>query len=163
MRCRRPSRTLRPDRRTHGGVDLSPMHVALARQRCGPRVDIHQAEAVAWLDAADETYDVVLSVFGAHWFTDPELLLPAIRRKPGRDGVVILARASPQSGLAQPDGRWLSAPREPPARTVLRWEGEACQWAAALIEAGFHDVSSRTVVAPSPDRVDTVLIRARGQ
>ncbi|MBW5484937.1 class I SAM-dependent methyltransferase [Streptomyces bambusae] len=137
------------------GVDLSGVHVAAARARCGQTVEVHEAEAVAWLDAATEQYDIVVSVFGTHWFTDPALLLPAIRRRLHADGSVLLARTRPTTHYNP-----VITGHQTSTRHVLCWDGEAHQWADALADAGFDRCSARTVAAPVPGGWDTVILRA---
>lgn len=64
------------------GVDVSPRQLAAARERWGQTsgLELHHAEAVRFLLEDGEGFDAVYSVYGAVWFTDPALLLPAVRQ-----------------------------------------------------------------------------------
>lgn len=63
------------------GVDIAPSRTATASQRWGslPNIEFITADAVDRLAAKPGEYDIVYSIFGAVWFTDPQLLLPVIR------------------------------------------------------------------------------------
>ncbi|MFD7262066.1 class I SAM-dependent methyltransferase [Streptomyces sp. NPDC059874] len=140
------------------GVDISAVQVAAATARWGSAVEVHRADAVHYLQHRPDSFDAVYSAFGAHWFTDPELLLPAIRSRLREDGVVTLAHVPPGDDFDSDT----YAP-VPDVGPVLRWEGEATQWANALQRCGF--VQPRVVAIPPPvgsRGVRTVVIRALG-
>ncbi|MFJ7998797.1 class I SAM-dependent methyltransferase [Streptomyces sp. NPDC096310] len=62
------------------GADLSARQLDKARERW-PGVDgmeLHQSDALSYLEDTFTVFDAVYSVFGAAWFTDPGLLLPVI-------------------------------------------------------------------------------------
>ncbi|MDJ0385862.1 class I SAM-dependent methyltransferase [Streptomyces sp. G-G2] len=136
------------------GVDASAVQVDAASARWGSAINVHHANAVAWLDTTAETYEAVFSVFGAHWFTNPSVLLPAVRRRLREGGVLLLAHLPPGR---HPEGSAIG-----PTRSVLRWEGEAYQWADDLTSCGFHQPSAQTIGAPRGSALDTVLLRAWG-
>ncbi|MEU8076603.1 class I SAM-dependent methyltransferase [Catellatospora citrea] len=62
------------------GVDVSAVQVAHARTRW-PHLEVVLGDVVAYLDEGEVPFDAAYSVFGAHWFADPDLLLPAVHRR----------------------------------------------------------------------------------
>ncbi|GAA1376724.1 class I SAM-dependent methyltransferase [Catellatospora chokoriensis] len=62
------------------GVDVSALQVAHARTRW-PHLALVLGDAVTYLDGGEEPIDATYSVFGAHWFVEPDLLLPAVHRR----------------------------------------------------------------------------------
>ncbi|MCC0097633.1 class I SAM-dependent methyltransferase [Streptomyces flavotricini] len=135
------------------GIDVSAVQVGFARAAWGSTIDVHRADAVAWLDTHTAQYSAMFSAFGAHWFTDPARLLPAARQRLCSGGVLVLAHLRPSASPTTRGGPGVQ-------RLVLRWEGEAHRWAEALDAAGFSRVSAQTVPAPRGRYGDTVLIKA---
>lgn len=76
------------------GVDISPAQLRAARERWAgvPGLDLRQMEATAFLRETADAYDGVYSVYGAVWFTDPALLLPAIRERLRPGGVLVFSQ-----------------------------------------------------------------------
>ncbi|MEU8774414.1 class I SAM-dependent methyltransferase [Streptomyces sp. NPDC048606] len=138
------------------GVDISPMQVAAADRRWGPAVEVHQADAVHYLHHTTDLYDAVYSAYGAHWFTDPKVLLPAICRRLRPGGVLVLAHLTPGT---QFEAHGPTAARVP-SETVPRWEGEAYQWANLLEGCGFSAPSASEIVPPRDSTGCTVVLRA---
>lgn len=136
------------------GVDISAVQVAAASARWGSAVEAHHADATHFLRHTASRFDAVFSAFGAHWFTDPSTLLPAVRERLRPGGVLVLAHLDPGQHFHSPGP--VAARSAAPA--VSRWEGEAHQWAAVLRKQGFltpfacaidppHEVSTqRTIV-----------------
>ncbi|MFJ8163799.1 class I SAM-dependent methyltransferase [Streptomyces sp. NPDC096136] len=141
------------------GVDISAVQVAAAAARWGPALELHQADAVHFLRHTAAEYDAVYSAYGAHWFTDPDVLLPAVRARLRPGGVLVLAHLAP-GGRFETHG---PTAKRPDAGTVLRWEGEAYQWANLLTDHGFLTPSVCTIHPPhrSP-AAPTVVLRSWG-
>ncbi|MEU7723724.1 class I SAM-dependent methyltransferase [Streptomyces sp. NPDC040724] len=140
------------------GVDVSAVPIAAAG--CWGRLDLtlHHDDATHYLRNTAESFDAVFSVFGAHWFTDPDLLLPRIRARLREGGIVALAHVPPEEH-ADP-GLYASAPD---GRTVLRWEGESVHWAYALQYHGFERPAVTAIEPPyGSGGVRTIVITAWG-
>ncbi|MFF0551444.1 class I SAM-dependent methyltransferase [Streptomyces sp. NPDC004311] len=139
------------------GVDVSAVAVSSA-SRWGHRdLRLHHDDATHYLRNTTEVFDAVVSVFGAHWFTDPAALLPRVRTRLREGGVVALAHVPP----ADPDdsARYAEAPG---GETVLRWEGASVQWAVALEAAGFERAAVTSIEPPHRSGgVRTVVVTAR--
>ncbi|MFL1380519.1 MULTISPECIES: class I SAM-dependent DNA methyltransferase [unclassified Nocardiopsis] len=143
------------------GVDLSPVAVEQARTRWGYLgAEFHQADAVDFLEGAPRRWDTIYSVWGAVWFTDPEVLLPLVydRLEPGGSFVFSHAPAIPGSYGAQGmygggfNGRrvW-----------VYRWAYEPAEWERILTRHGFEEVRVWEEPAPDPEHVGTLIATAR--
>lgn len=65
------------------GVDLVPGRTRTAAEQWGqlPGLEFVTADAVTFLTEIGDSFDVVFSIFGAVWFTDPAVLLPGRCRK----------------------------------------------------------------------------------
>ncbi|GGZ14654.1 hypothetical protein GCM10010387_03510 [Streptomyces inusitatus] len=144
------------------GVDLSARQLDKARERW-PGMDgmeLHQADALAHLKDAVTVFDAVYSVFGAAWFTDPGLLLPAVHAnlKPG--GVFAFSQRPPVEGCYGCQASYIPrGPDEDPA-VVKRWDYEPAAWELILKEQGYADVSA-SVISPPPGsrRTGTLFVR----
>lgn len=140
------------------GVDLSAVQVAAATARWGPAIEVHQADAVHFLHRTADVFDTVLSVFGAHWFTDPEVLLPAVRPRLREGGILALAHVPP-GPEADPSERVSATGRG----TVLRWEGQSGGWAGVLLRHGFERPAVTAIEPPyGSGGVRTVVLTAHG-
>ncbi|MFE0802992.1 class I SAM-dependent methyltransferase [Streptomyces sp. NPDC058812] len=132
------------------GVDVAPAREAAARERWGslPNLEFRTAEATAFLSETDETFDVVLSIFGAVWFVDPHTLLPLIRSRMALGGILAFSHLAPGSqGPA-------------PARAGLRHDHSPEEWGHILTGQGFSDVSVSLIDPPEGRAVGTMLVRA---
>lgn len=139
------------------GVDISAVQVAAASARWGTTVELHHADAVHYLRHTSDTFDAIFSVFGAHWFTDPEKLLPAVRPRLREGGVVVLAHVPPGADI-DPNQFACTHVRE----DVLRWEGESSDWAEALRRHGLGQPTVTVIEPPySSGGVRTVILAAR--
>jgi 2-polyprenyl-3-methyl-5-hydroxy-6-metoxy-1,4-benzoquinol methylase len=72
------------------GIDAAPAQVQRACSMYGllPGLAFTSDGAIAFLVSTASTFDVVMSVFGALSFTDPGVLLPAIRSRLAADGML---------------------------------------------------------------------------
>ncbi|MET8559251.1 class I SAM-dependent methyltransferase [Streptomyces flaveolus] len=132
------------------GVDIAPAREAVARERWGnlPGVEFCTAEATAFLNETGETFDVVLSIFGAMWFVDPDTLLPLIRSRMALGGILAFSHLPPGS----------QGPK--PARAGLRHDRTPDEWGRVLTGYGFSDVRVSLIDPPEGRAVGTMLVRA---
>lgn len=132
------------------GVDLVGLQIRRARSHYGRLDNLTFAvgHALHYLQASDEQFDAICSVFGAIGLVAPELLLPAIAQhiKPGRK--LVFSTPHPQRGGRQPSGD--DRPRRDfvtlPDRTRLpidRWEFDGTRWAQHLDRAGLWLTSAQ--------------------
>lgn len=113
----------------------------------------HTAEVTDYLTHTEGSFDVVLSIFGPVWFTDPEQLLPLIRRRLSPGGVLAFSHRPPTAGT-QPAG----APRE--ARAVTRWDYSPEEWSRLLASSGYSNPKAEVIPPPEGHDVGTLLMRA---
>lgn len=127
------------------GVDLSALQVTQARARW-PDLNVVLGDAVAFLEHGEEFFDAVYSVFGALWFVDPDVLLPAIHRR--LRGTLAFSYTLMKSVPAFP-----------------RWDLEADEWRDRLENCGFDEFEHRIVDPPTGagNAQPTFLIRATRQ
>ncbi|WP_330282649.1 class I SAM-dependent methyltransferase [Streptomyces sp. NBC_00588] len=132
------------------GVDLAPTREKVARERWGnlPGLEFRTAEATAFLRGTDETFDVVLSIFGAVWFVDPDTLLPLIRTRMAPGGILAFSHLPPGGEGPKPAGAGLRHDRTPD------------QWERTLTGHGFSDVRVSLIDPPEGRAVGTMLVRA---
>lgn len=143
-------------------LDFSPAQVARARRWWAdvPRLTFVQAEACAYLEAMRETYDAVFSIWGAIWFTDPELLVPLIAKRLSPGGVLAFSQAEPIEGFDGPYamyGNGFSGRKLP----FVRWSYRPGWWAELLQANGFADIDAHLLAAPDSECVGTLMVRAR--
>lgn len=131
------------------GVDISPRQLAAARERWGqtPGLELLRAEAVRFLQEDLDGFDAVYSVYGAAWFTDPALLLPAIRERL-RPGGRFIFPAAPGRGLLRLPGVVHSARLRRGPLVVKRWDYEPEVWKQLLDRYGYTDVRAQVLAAP---------------
>ncbi|MFJ4622999.1 class I SAM-dependent methyltransferase [Streptomyces sp. NPDC088812] len=151
------------------GVDLVGLQVRRARSHYGRlnNLTFVAGHALHYLQAADEQFDAIYSVFGAVGLVAPELLLPAVahRLTPGR--VLAFSVPHPQRGGRSPAGD--DRPRRDfvtlPDRTrlpIARWEFDTDRWERHLSRAGFCLTSAQEFNDPRMGHwPTTLLIRAR--
>ncbi|MFF8318986.1 class I SAM-dependent methyltransferase [Streptomyces bobili] len=135
---------------TGQGVDIAPARETAARERWGnlPGLEFHTAEAAAFLNETGETFDVVLSIFGAVWFVDPDTLLPLIRSRMAPGGILAFSHLPPGS----------QGPK--PAKSGLRHDRTPDEWGRILTGHGFSDVRVSLIDPPEGSAVGTMLVRA---
>ncbi|MFK0291098.1 methyltransferase domain-containing protein [Streptomyces sp. NPDC090442] len=151
------------------GVDLVGLQVRRARSHYGRLNDLTfvAGHALHYLQASDERFDAIYSVFGAVDLVAPELLLPAIAQHLKSGRTLAFSTPHPQRGGRRPatDDRPCRDYVTLPDRTrlpVARWDFDAGRWEKHLDRAGlwltsareFHD--ARTGGWPT-----TLLITAR--
>ncbi|MEU7037991.1 class I SAM-dependent methyltransferase [Streptomyces sp. NPDC046237] len=147
------------------GLDISPTQLAGAQERWGalPGVELHQAEAVAYLGDTDEKLDAVFSVFGAAWFTDPETLLPAVRGRLRPGGVFAFSHRPAIEGCYGCQASYINRSEDEDPLIVKRWDYEPDRWVKILGEHGFTEAAAEVVPAPrGPRKIGTLLVHARG-
>ncbi|GAA3766694.1 class I SAM-dependent methyltransferase [Streptomyces chiangmaiensis] len=146
------------------GVDVSAVQLRAARDRWGetPGLELHQAEAVAFLQAAEEPFDAIYSVYGAMWFTNPARLLPAVRERLRPHGRLVFSQRPPVEGCYGCQAAYIQrGPDEDPA-VVKRWDYEPETWERLLAEHGYRDARAMVLAAPpEPRTVGTLIVSAR--
>jgi SAM-dependent methyltransferase len=133
------------------GLDIAPSRAELAYQTWGHlgSLEFVTADALEYLADTGTIFDVIYSIFGAVWFTDPELLFPLVRKRMVDGGVF---------AFSQPPA---IAREEKPGQVIRQRHLPVIQWTEQLVVAGFSDIVVQTVDAPEPDKPGTVLIHAR--
>ncbi|MGC0421238.1 class I SAM-dependent methyltransferase [Embleya sp. AB8] len=134
------------------GVDVSPAREVVARERWGDLdgLEFRTAEATAFLSETSEIFDIVLSIFGAVWFIDPETLLPLIRARMASGG--ILAFSHLPAGSQGPQ----------PGHAGMRHDHSPGEWERLLADHGFTDVSASVIDPPEGRTAGTMFVRAVG-
>ncbi|MFD7666567.1 class I SAM-dependent methyltransferase [Streptomyces sp. NPDC059788] len=146
------------------GVDLSSGQLRKARDRWTdvPGMELHQGDALDQLAETYTSFHAVYSVFGAAWFCDPHLMLPAVHAGLRPGGVFAMSQRPPVEGCYGCQASYIPrGPDEDPA-IVKRWDHEPDTWSALLKEYGFNDVTAVVLPAPEDDKrtMGTLLIRA---
>ncbi|MEY9937321.1 class I SAM-dependent methyltransferase [Streptacidiphilus sp. MAP5-3] len=136
----------------HGtGVDVSPTQVDKARARWGHLgIEFTTGEAVDYLADGREQFDVIYSVFGAHWFTDPAKLLPPARKRLRPGGVYAFSHTAP-ADVAPPA----------PKALIPRYDLDPATWGALLLDHGFQDAHVQLVPPPTEGGHRTLFATAR--
>ncbi|SMF66790.1 trans-aconitate 2-methyltransferase [Streptomyces sp. Amel2xC10] len=134
---------------TGRGVDVAPARKAVALERWGhlPGLEFRTAEATAFLRGTGETFDVVLSIFGAVWFVDPDTLIPLIRSRMAPGGILVFSHLPPGSQGPEPVG------------AGLRYDRTPDEWRRILTGHGFSDVRMSLIDPPEGRTVGTMLVR----
>jgi SAM-dependent methyltransferase len=131
------------------GVDLAPSRAQIATQQWShlPGLDFVTADAVDFLTETTDYFDIILSIFGAVWFTDPAVLLPLIRKRMRPGGALAFSHLPAADQGVRAGG------------AVRKWHYRAEQWVDLLAAAGFAATAD---VIPPPDdqQVGTLLVRA---
>lgn len=118
------------------------------------------AEACDYLASTETSYDAIFSIWGAVWFTDPDVLIPLIAGRLNPGGVFAFSQAEPIEGYYGPPamyGNGLSGRK----LTVLRWNYPPETWRDLLKRNGFTDIDAHVLEAPDPQDVGTLMVRAR--
>lgn len=146
------------------GVDISMAQIKAAGARWpDTKMTLHQAEAARFLDESGEDFDAVFSVFGAVWFTDPAVLLPAIRRRLRPGGVLAFSQRPPIEGCYGCQASYINRSEDEDPLVVKRWDYEPDRWVELLTEHGFAAATACVLSAPpGPRKVGTLLVRAHG-
>lgn len=112
-----------------------------------PGLEFVTADAVAYLAEKDEVFDVMYSIFGAVWFTDPAILLPAVRDRLRPGGVLAFSQ------LPATEAGVIAGP------AVSKWNYPADQWEKMLADTGFTATAS-VIPGPADGEVGTLLVHA---
>lgn len=145
------------------GVDVAPKQLAAAQERWGrtPGLELQQAEAVSFLQQDREGFDAVYSVYGAVWFTDPALLLPAIRERLRPGGRLVFSQRPSVEGCYGCQASYIPRGSDEDPLVVKRWDYEPDVWERLLKEHGYTDVEALVVPAPPGNRtIGTLIVRA---
>lgn len=139
------------------GVDLSTVQIDQARQRWEPLgAQFVHADAVEFLTGAVQRWEAIYSIWGAAWFTDPDVLFPLVheRLEPGGRFVFSCAPAVPGSyGVQGMYGAGFTGRQV----WVYRWAYETGAWEDILTRHGFTQVQVWEEPAPETDHVGTVM------
>ncbi|MFG2830014.1 class I SAM-dependent methyltransferase [Streptomyces sp. NPDC048434] len=132
------------------GVDLVGLQIRRARSHYGRlnNLTFVAGHALHYLQASDEQFDAIYSVFGAIGLVAPELLLPAIaqRLKPGC--TLAFSVPHPQCGNRRPasddrPGRDFVTLPDSTRLPIARWDFDAERWDKHLTRAGLRLTSAR--------------------
>ncbi|MFE1770522.1 class I SAM-dependent methyltransferase [Streptomyces sp. NPDC059008] len=143
------------------GVDLSPLGVELARQRY-PEVDASRfscADVRDYLDGTSECFEAMYSVFGACWFTDPQDLMPLIRKRLAPGGRLVFSQPPAIPGCYGAQGMFKGGFAGEPM-FLRRYDYTPEAWADMLRAAGFGQVEVVILDAPVAGNIGTLLVQA---
>ncbi|MFE9935830.1 class I SAM-dependent methyltransferase [Streptomyces hirsutus] len=146
------------------GVDVSPRQLAAARERWGlvQGLELYQAEAVRFLREDRAGFDAVYSVYGAAWFTDPALLLPAVRERLRPGGRLVFSQRPSVEGCYGCQASYIPRGADEDPLVVKRWDHEPDAWERLLKEHGYTDVQAVVLPAPAgPRTTGTLIVQAR--
>ncbi|WP_414505188.1 class I SAM-dependent methyltransferase [Streptomyces sp. NEAU-L66] len=147
------------------GVDLVGLQIRRARSHYGRLAGARfvAGHALHHLQATEEKYDAIYSVFGAIGLVAPELLLPAAAEHLEPGGTLAFSVPHPRRAGRHPstDDR----PRQDfvtlPDLTrlpIARWEFDAERWALHLAHAGLEITSSQELRDAGSGRWPTTLL-----
>jgi SAM-dependent methyltransferase len=131
------------------GVDLVPSRTRTAQGRWGhlPGLEFVTADAVTFLTETEDSYDIVVSIFGAVWFTDPTVLLPMVRKRIRSSGVFVFSHLPATEAATDLGG------------VVKKWNYSTEQWMELLAAAGFA-ARADILTAPDSGQAGTLLVNA---
>ncbi|AZK95658.1 methyltransferase domain-containing protein [Streptomyces sp. SID5473] len=145
------------------GVDLSARQLARARERWGETggVEWVERDALDWLTAGPGGWDAVYSVFGAAWFTDPELLAPTVYAGLRDGGVFAFSHRPPVEGCYGRQAAFIPRGEGEDPAVVTRWDHPPETWCELLQGCGYKDVTATVIPPPEqgPRRAGTLLVR----
>ncbi|WP_331735849.1 class I SAM-dependent methyltransferase (plasmid) [Streptomyces anulatus] len=146
------------------GVDFSAAQVGRARRwwKDVPGLSFLHADVCDYLASSTAPYDAIYSVWGAAWFTDPEILFPLLAKSLTPGGVFAFSQAEPSPGAYGPQlmrGKWLEGRER--ELTVLRWQYPPEAWADLLKRHGFTGIEAHVLPAPDAEGLGTLLVRAQ--
>jgi SAM-dependent methyltransferase len=132
------------------GIDLAPSRKAAAEQAWGDLAGLEfvTSDVVDYLTKVPRQFDIVYSIFGAVWFTDPEILLPLVFDRLTAGGMFVFTQLPAEPS---PVGR---------DRLIRKWNHPAEQWVSVLVDAGFGRVSAEIIPPPEAGQDGTLLVRA---
>ncbi|MEV0090485.1 class I SAM-dependent methyltransferase [Streptomyces sp. NPDC050738] len=144
------------------GVDISLAQLRAAK-RWGARdgMALRHGSALEFLKGTSEDFDAVYSVFGAVWFSDPGVLLPAIRRRLRRGGVLAFSQRPPIVDCYGCQASYINRRPDQDPVVVRRWDYEPERWREILHEHGFTLMAAQVLrPPPGPREIGTLLVRA---
>ncbi|MGW4547371.1 class I SAM-dependent methyltransferase [Streptomyces violaceorubidus] len=145
------------------GVDVSPKQLTAARERWGqmPGLALHQADAVSFLREDLVGFAAVYSVYGAAWFTDPAVLMPAIRERLLPSGRLVFSQRPPVEGCYGCQASYIPRGADEDPLVVKRWDYEPDAWERLLKAHGYTDIDASVLAAPPGRRtIGTLIVRA---
>ncbi|MGW2706561.1 class I SAM-dependent methyltransferase [Streptomyces sp. NPDC001340] len=142
------------------GVDLSPVMVKKSSERWADTgATFECGEALEWLAASEGTFDAIYSIFGAAWFADPSRLFPLVRARLNPGGVFIFSQPPAIPGAYGPQGMYKGG-FAGKAMFTYRYSYRPAVWERFLTRAGFTAAKARTLEAPKPAHIGTLIVRA---
>lgn len=142
------------------GVDLSPVMVKKTTAKwAATGAEFVCAEVLEHLREHDVTYDVVYSIFGAAWFTDPGRLFPLVRQRLAPGGVFAFSQPPAIPGAYGPQGMYKGG-FAGKAMFTYRYSYRPAVWERLLTRAGFATATAEVLDAPHPGHIGTLLVRA---
>lgn len=111
---------------------------------------------LTFLSESGERWDVAYSLWGAVWFTEPEALLPLVRRRLAPGGRLVFAHAPAVTGAYGVQGMYANGFRGR-AVWVHRWAYEPHVWERILRDAGFAHTRVWVESAPEQEHVGTLI------
>ncbi|MHC3461089.1 class I SAM-dependent methyltransferase [Streptomyces flavovirens] len=145
------------------GVDLSPVQLDKARTRWSdvPGLELHQGDALAFLEDGVRPFHAIYSVFGAAYFTDPARMLPAVHKALAPGGVFAMSQRPAVEGCYGCQASYIPRGPETDPAVVKRWDYTPEAWAGLFAANGFDDVTAVVLPAPprGPLRIGTLLLR----
>jgi SAM-dependent methyltransferase len=145
------------------GIDVSAAQLRAAEERWGgmPGLSLVRADALSYLHGADP-FDAVCSVYGAVWFTDPAILLPAVRDRLRPGGTLVFSQRPPVEGCYGCQASYIPRGADEDPLVVKRWDYEPQVWEQPLGKYGYTDVRTQVLAAPpGPRTVGTLIVQAR--
>ncbi|MFD3516187.1 class I SAM-dependent methyltransferase [Streptomyces sp. NPDC058657] len=144
------------------GVDLSETQLAAATDRWAEAgLVLHRAEATVFLESVPERFAAIYSVFGAAWFTDPAILLPAAQKALRPGGTFAFSHRPPVEGCYGCQASYITRGDEEDPLVVKRWDYEPGTWTGILADHGFTEPRARVLAAPPGRRkIGTLLVSA---
>ena len=142
------------------GVDLSPIMVKKTSERWADTgATFRCGEVLEWLAGCEDAYDAVYSIFGAAWFADPGRLFPLVGQRLRPGGVFVFSQPPAIPGAYGPQGMYKGG-FAGKAMFTYRYSYRPAVWERFLTRAGFTSAEARTVDAPEPGHIGTLLVRA---
>lgn len=144
------------------GVDVSLAQLKAAEARWSDAgLVLHRANAVRFLEETGEHFDAIYSVYGAVWFTDPDELLPAVRKRLKPGGILAFSQRPAVKGCYGCQASYVNRSEDEDPLVVKRWDYEPDRWEDIVREHGFSNVTARVLAAPpGPRKIGTLLVRA---
>lgn len=144
------------------GVDVSLAQLKAAEARWSDAgLVLHRANAVRFLEETGEHFDAIYSVYGAVWFTDPDELLPAVRKRLKPGGILAFSQRPAVKGCYGCQASYINRSEDEDPLVVKRWDYEPDRWEDIVCEHGFSNVTARVLAAPpGPRKIGTLLVRA---